>query len=177
MDQSQNCYSRRCLRAYFGPFGVHWYIGLHFTAAMWRNLTSKSPPKWINSIYSILTFHLMSNQVLHRLVSNLSLHLLPDALLYHIHGNSFVSKCKWYSCQFLQWYILKLVYCSNTVQENVIVLWHKGMDSIYWLNKFVAQLWEVLLKISKSDWKQIYSASTDTDKEHLFFLANKYETK
>ena len=51
------------------------------------------------------------------------------------------------------------------------------MDSIYWLNKFVAQFWEVLLKISKSDWKQIYSASTDTDKEHLFFLANKYEAK
>ena len=43
-------------------------IWLHFTAAMWRNHTSKSPPKWINSIYIILIFDLTSNHFLHRLV-------------------------------------------------------------------------------------------------------------
>ena len=43
-------------------------IFFHFTTATWRNLTSKSPPKWINSIYSILIFDLTSSQFLHRLV-------------------------------------------------------------------------------------------------------------
>ena len=35
-------------------------IWLHFTAAMCRNLTSKSPPKWINNV--ILTFDQVSGQ-------------------------------------------------------------------------------------------------------------------
>ena len=39
----------------------------YFSAAMWRNLTSKSPHEWINCIYSIMTFDLTSNQFLHRL--------------------------------------------------------------------------------------------------------------
>ena len=41
------------------------HIWLHFTAAMWRRLTSKSPQKWINSIYSI--------QFIHRFI-----HTVPD---------------------------------------------------------------------------------------------------
>ena len=72
-----------CQISYFMGFIIasfSWYLTLsevqrlHFTTAMWRNLTSKSPPKWINkwinSIYSILTFDLTSNQFLHRLALN-----------------------------------------------------------------------------------------------------------
>ena len=41
------------------------HVWSHLTAAKWRNLTSQSPPKSINSIYSILTFDLTLNQFLH----------------------------------------------------------------------------------------------------------------
>lgn len=43
-------------------------IWFYFTAAMWRNLPSKSPQRWMNSFYSIMTFDLKSNQFIHRLV-------------------------------------------------------------------------------------------------------------
>ena len=54
----------------------------------WRNV-EKSHLK-INSIYSILTFDLMTNQFLH-VSSSLSLHLLPDALLYHGYACCYIS--------------------------------------------------------------------------------------